>query len=256
MAKERSRRENISPPAHLEVYETKIPDMRSLVVMNGETPPLRDPAENLTQGEKLPVINNKGEIGINKQSSECNNDINGITSSSDSVSVSDSNTVNDVENEILPTLGDDAGTGTAAAAVAAAATTPHITNLSPEIINKGKNEINEQCSNDGNDINSLSNDSGNDNAVNNNITNTEVSEVMIASHGNDEMAAAAVMPQDAADATMPQVAADKIEKLVNDTIIIHIKNLNEELVNEIARNKQRDEAMQILFNYLDKKSVK
>ena len=79
MAKERSRRE-ISPPAHLQVYETKIPDMRSLVVMNGETPPLRDPAENLTQGEKLPVINNKDEIGINKQSSECINNINGITS--------------------------------------------------------------------------------------------------------------------------------------------------------------------------------
>ena len=181
MAKERSRRENISPPAHLEVYETKIPDMRSSVVMNGEIPPLRDPAKNLTQGEKLPVVNNKGEIGINKQSSECISDINGIASSSASVSVLDSNTVYDVENENVPTLGDDAGAGAASAAAAAeaAATTPRIANLSPEIINKGEGELNEQCSDADNDINSLSNDGGNDNVVNSNIANTGVSEVMI-----------------------------------------------------------------------------
>ena len=71
------------------------------------------------------------------------------------------------------------------------------------------------------------------------------------SDGDDDMAAAAA-PQVVGQSQTP-VPADNIEKLVSDTAIIHIKNLHEELLNEITRNKPRDEAMQILFNYLDKK---
>ena len=57
-----------------------------------------------------------------------------------------------------------------------------------------------------------------------------------ASDEEDEMAAAATESQDVVQNQTP-VPADNIEKLVNDTIIIHIKNLNDELLNEIPRNK-------------------
>ena len=124
--------------------------------------------------------------------------------------------------------------------------------LSPVIANRSKIEKNEQGP-DGLEDKNVPMIAGNsENAVSSITTNTEVDSILKTSDGDDEMAAADTEPQDAVPSQTP-VPAENIEKLINDTIIIHIKNLNDELLNEIARNKQRDEAMQILFNYLDKR---
>ena len=226
---------------------TDIPNMQSSGSAVGEMPSSPRAHSILAQGDKSSVISIKGAIGVNEQCLDSASVANGIASVNASEGALDKDSEINEINKTLPTA-----VAAAPTAVAAASETHKMGDLSPEIANGGKIEKNEQGPDGLEDTNVPMNVGSSDNAVNSNITNTEVGEFLKASNGDDEMAAASTVPQDGVRSQTP-VTAYNIEKLVNDTIIIHIKNLNEELVNEIARNKQRDEAMQTLFNYLYKK---
>ena len=242
MPVERSKQET-NPPPKFAAYVTNIPNMKSSEDSVGETLPTPEVPDTLTKGEISPEISSKDSIGVNVQCLDSASASNSIKSVGASESVLNMNSVINETNKTLPAK---------TAAAASASETYGNIDLLPVINNNDKIEKNDQCPDSVKDTNIPINVSGSEKAVNSNIiTNTEVGEILKTSDGDDDMAAAAA-PKVAVRSKTP-VPSDNIEKLVNDTVIIHIKNLQEELQNEITRNKQRDEAIQILFNYLDKK---